>query len=42
MPLAGDGRESPLKYTRASQGFRFGSAGDGRESPLKYTVVPDA
>src|SRR6266567_894052 len=37
--IAGDGRESPLKYTN---GFLFplpALAGDGRESPLKYTVT---
>ncbi len=35
---AGDGRESPLKYTIGDAATILMAAGDGRESPLKYTV----
>src|ERR1035438_10484 len=35
--FAGDGRESPLTYTRSSGLTSRWSAGDGRESPLTYT-----
>ena len=34
---AGDGRESPLKYTIRAMRAAPLTAGDGRESPLKYT-----
>ena len=34
---AGDGRHSPLKYTRSLVPQRVVPAGDGRHSPLKYT-----
>ena len=34
---AGDGRESPLKYTDCAGCPGAAVAGDGRESPLKYT-----
>ncbi len=40
--VAGDGRESPLKYTSARNGWCIGPAGDGRESPLKYTFGSNA
>ena len=36
---AGDGRDSPLKYTAALQALALSAAGDGRDSPLKYTAV---
>ena len=36
---AGDGRDSPLKYTRTSSGMLRTTAGDGRDSPLKYTCL---
>ena len=36
---AGDGRESPLKYTASRRHRTFSCAGDGRESPLKYTAT---
>ena len=40
IPFAGDGRESPLKYT-GWRSLPFAPlAGDGRESPLKYTSRP--
>ena len=41
---AGDGRESPLKYTASDCESQVCAAGDGRESPLKYTstrYLPD-
>ena len=34
---AGDGRDSPLKYTLAKGKTMPEVAGDGRDSPLKYT-----
>ncbi len=34
---AGDGRDSPLKYTKAPLEDEAYTAGDGRDSPLKYT-----
>ena len=38
MPeVAGDGRDSPLKYTDQFPDRRREQAGDGRDSPLKYT-----
>src|ERR1035438_5562173 len=35
---AGDGRDSPLKYTSATRSSYLNRAGDGRDSPLKYTT----
>ncbi len=37
--LAGDGRDSPLKYTNCSVTSVVVAAGDGRDSPLKYTTI---
>ena len=39
MYCAGDGRESPLKYTKRRRANLPNVAGDGRESPLKYTTA---
>ena len=36
---AGDGQESPLKYTERNRLVIFVVAGDGQESPLKYTRI---
>ncbi len=38
---AGDGRDSPLKYTGLTRHTRRLRAGDGRDSPLKYTLRND-
>jgi hypothetical protein len=39
MKAAGDGRDSPLKYTGSIGSLPHPlRAGDGRDSPLKYTM----
>ncbi len=37
--MAGDGRDSPLKYTARKVVDTLVVAGDGRDSPLKYTAL---
>ena len=39
---AGDGRDSPLKYTGVRMEPSTAQAGDGRDSPLKYTLTHKA
>ena len=41
MKCAGDGRDSPLKYTVDHGVVSAVVAGDGRDSPLKYTLRKD-